>query len=42
MKSFAFTPKHNREIKHDVIRQTAGASLSFILLPFYRILKYIP
>ena len=27
-----------REIKHDVIRQTANASLPFIFFPFYRIL----
>ena len=30
---------NNKEIKHDVIRQMANASLPFILLPFYRILK---
>ena len=30
------------EVKHGVIRKTANASLLFILLPFYRIRKYVP
>ena len=32
----------NREIKHDVIRQTANASLPFKFFPSHRILKEIP